>query len=267
MRIAVCISGQLREWFRAKENQKWFWETIGDRGEVDYFIHTWDYSGDREGVSQPYIWRKVEQKEFDEVVDWYKPKKYIFDNKKQNFFYDDDHWMSLFYSMAQSIMLKREYEIENNFEYDVVIKSRPDIVFDPRTSFSEEHMTDGILYTTHAGEQPGELSMINVNDCCFYTNSYTSDMLVDLYQYREKGIHPNGNLDNPDGYLNIQPLGPGTTMGQFFMDYGITVQNVQPHNHSFIETILRMGFDSNLNLMRPKDFMKLRKLHFEWYEK
>ena len=51
MRIAVCISGQLREWFRAKENQKQFWESIGDRGEVDYSIHTWNYSGDREGVS------------------------------------------------------------------------------------------------------------------------------------------------------------------------------------------------------------------------
>ena len=29
MRVAVCISGQLREWLRAKENQKQFWESIG----------------------------------------------------------------------------------------------------------------------------------------------------------------------------------------------------------------------------------------------
>ena len=78
MKIAVCMSGQLRQWEIAKENQKWFWETSGV--EIDYFIHTWDYSGDREGVSQPYITRDVSQEEFDKVVDWYKPKKYIFDN-------------------------------------------------------------------------------------------------------------------------------------------------------------------------------------------
>ena len=27
MKIAVCMSGQLRQWEIAKENQKWFWET------------------------------------------------------------------------------------------------------------------------------------------------------------------------------------------------------------------------------------------------
>ena len=29
MRIAICMSGQLRQWEMAKENQKWFWETSG----------------------------------------------------------------------------------------------------------------------------------------------------------------------------------------------------------------------------------------------
>jgi hypothetical protein len=267
MRVAVCISGQLREWLRAKENQKQFWESIGDRGEVDYFIHTWNYSGDREGVSQPYIWRKVEQKEFDQIVEWYKPKKYIFDNKVQSFFYENDHWMSLFYSLSQSIMLKRQYELENNFEYDVVIKSRPDIVFNPRSHFTEDYMCDGFLYTTHAGEQLGECGLININDCCFYANSYTMDMIVDLYQYRERGVHINGNLDNPEGYLNIQSLGPGTTMGGFFMDYGITPNTIQPHRYAFIEVILRMGFDPSLDLLKLKDFRKVSKLHFEWYTK
>ena len=84
MKIAVCMSGQLRQWEIAKENQKWFWETSGV--EIDYFIHTWDYSGDREGVSQPYVWRDISQEEFDKVIEWYKPKKYIFDGKQQTYF-------------------------------------------------------------------------------------------------------------------------------------------------------------------------------------
>ena len=45
MKIAICMRGQLRQWEMAKVNQKWFWETSGVE-QIDYFIHTWDYSGD-----------------------------------------------------------------------------------------------------------------------------------------------------------------------------------------------------------------------------
>ena len=37
-KVAVIISGQLRNWKIALENQKWFFSTTGD--EVDYFVHT-----------------------------------------------------------------------------------------------------------------------------------------------------------------------------------------------------------------------------------
>ena len=89
MKIAVCMSGQLRQWEMAKENQKWFWETSKGLGvtQIDYFIHTWNYSGDREGVSQPYITRDVSREEFDNVVDWYKPKGCMFDESSQITFY------------------------------------------------------------------------------------------------------------------------------------------------------------------------------------
>ena len=116
MRIAVCLSGQLRNWEIAKDNQKWFWNS--SKRQVDYFIHTWNYSGDRKGVSQPYEWRKVNKHEFNRIVKHYDVKKSIFDKKPQSYFYGDDHWSCLFYSFIQSVMLKRQYEIENDFEYE-----------------------------------------------------------------------------------------------------------------------------------------------------
>ena len=85
MKIAVCMSGQLRNWDIAKENQKWFWSTSND--EVDYFIHTWNYSGDRRGVSKKYEWRKVNKPEFNRIVKHYDIKKSIFDKKQQNYFF------------------------------------------------------------------------------------------------------------------------------------------------------------------------------------
>jgi len=266
MRVAVCLSGQLRQWEIAKENQKWFWEScIGTEvKEVDYFIHTWNYSGDREGVSQPYITRDVSQEEFDNVVDWYKPKKYFLDDKKQNYFYESDHWSSLFYSMAQSIMLKREYEIENNFEYDVVIKSRPDVVFDPIYHFSWEHLENNILYTTHGGNMEHEFGMFNVNDCVFYSNSYTMDLVSQMYSYRQKMLDERNMFEDK---LWTGSIGPGVLMNEYFRDYGITAQSIQACKYNFVETLVKLGCPEDLDLFQHNDFHKMEKYFRDWYLK
>ena len=42
-------------------------------------------------------------------------------------------------------MLKKKYEIENNFTYDVVIKSRLDIVFNPKRTCYIELVNNELL--------------------------------------------------------------------------------------------------------------------------
>ena len=266
MKVAVCLSGQLRQWEIAKENQKWFWEScIGTEvKEIDYFIHTWNYSGDREGVLQPYITRDVSQEEFDKVVDWYKPKKYVLDDKKQDYFYESDHWSSLFYSMAQSIMLKREYEIENNFEYDVVIKSRPDVVFDPIYHFSWEHLENNILYTTHGGNMEHEFGMYNVNDCVFYSNSYTMDLVSQMYSYRQKMLDERNMFEDK---LFTGSIGPGVLMQEYFREYGITSQSIQACRYNFVETLVKLGCPEDLDLFNHNEFHKMEKYFRDWYLK
>lgn len=262
MKIAVCMSGQLRQWEIAKENQKWFWETSGV--EIDYFIHTWDYSGDREGVSQPYITRDVSRKEFDTLVDWYKPKGCMFDDRKQDFFYANDHWSSLFYSMAHSMMLKRQYEIDNDFEYDLVIKTRPDVVFDPRCHFSWEPLEDNILFATQGGLMESEFHMFNTNDMVFYGKSYTMDLVIPMYFYRQKMLDQRNLFKDK---LFTGSMGPGVLMQEYFRDYGITTQSIQPNRSTFIETLVKLGCPQDLNLMDHNEFHKMEKYFRDWYTK
>ncbi len=262
MKIAVCMSGQLRQWKVAKENQKWFWETSGV--EIDYFIHTWDYSGDREGVSQPYITRDVSRKEFDKLVDWYKPKGCMFDDRKQDFFYANDHWSSLFYSMAQSMILKRQYEIDNDFEYDLVIKTRPDVVFDPRYHFSWEPLEDNILFATQGGLMESEFHMFNTNDMVFYGKSYTMDLVIPMYFYRQKMLDQRNLFKDK---LFTGSMGPGVLMQEYFRDYGITTQSIQPNRSTFIETLVKLGCPQDLNLMDHNEFHKMEKYFRDWYTK
>lgn len=262
MKIAICMSGQLRNWEIAKVNQKEFWKL--PKSTVDYFIHTWDYSGDRRGVSQPYEWRDGSEQEFNEIVEWYDPKKSIYDNKPQEYFHGNDHWLSLFYSFAQSVMLKREYEIENNFEYDLVIKTRPDIAFDPKQRFTYDILNDNILYTTHGGNMETEFGMFNINDCCFYSNSYTMDILINLYFYRQKVINEKSGHDSDE--LNFHPLGPGILMHEYCRDYGITPVSTLSYS-GFQETLIKLGCPENLNLMDSRDFAVMEKYFREWYAK
>ncbi len=255
-KVAVIISGQLRNWKIALENQKWFFSTTGD--EVDYFVHTWDYSMDRPGLSKDYNYRDVTPEEFKEFVDAYKPKKFILDKKKQEFFYDNDHWSSLFYSLSQSIMLKREYEIENNFEYDVVFKTRPDVCFNPAEPIKWEPMEDNMFMYTHGGYMEHEFYSFNINDCVFGCNSYTMDMLANLYFFRQYQIHDKVERDyNP----NFNAVGPGVLMHDYMREYGITPFK----GLDFIETLVKEGCPEDLHLLNVEHWKIMEKYFRNWY--
>ena len=74
MRVAVCLSGQLRGWELGWINQTRFWNSKKDFS-IDFFAHTWSYSWDREGVSQPYVKRDVSVEEFLEFANCFQTKK------------------------------------------------------------------------------------------------------------------------------------------------------------------------------------------------
>lgn len=254
MRIAVCISGQLRNWEISYKNQIWFWKKNGY--DVDYFIHTWNYSSDRNGMSKPHIERVVDDSEYQRFIEVYKPKKHIFDDKHQTHFYGNDHWSSLFYSFSQSILLKREYELENDFEYDVVIKSRPDVVFNPHSNYEVGSLWNNVLYSTHGGIMEQEFNMFNINDCVFLANSYTMDLLMNVYFYRQQKI--NENLPN---YKNYHIMGPGVLLHEFCRDYGITPQVFI----GFSETLIKDGCPTDLDLLNHKDWIVMEAYFRNWY--
>ncbi len=270
MRIAICLSGQLRNWELAYSNQINHWSYGGH--EVDYFIHTWDYSGDRTNISHDYVHRDIDQEEYDRFIQTYKPKKSIFDSKKQDFFYGNDHWSSLFYGFSQSILLKREYELENNFEYDIVIKSRPDVIFNPhqgphwptihekkdsaKSEYFKETYSDNKLFTTHGGSMPHEFGMFNINDCVFLSNSYTMDLMMNIYFYRQQKI--NEKIPN---YRNYHIMGPGVLMSEYCSVYGITPMV----GVDFLETLIKDGCPTDLDLLTPTGYNIMDEYFRRWY--
>ena len=142
-KIAVCFSGTLRTGVHAFPNIKQYY---GDYfNNIDFFMHTWDiedWGCDWSGYHHPFIgdslWEsyqerklfKLQDSKLEKMESLYKFKKLettsIFDSYDPN---SPNKLQYMWKSFKRSIELKQEYEKENNFEYDIVVKSRPDILF------------------------------------------------------------------------------------------------------------------------------------------
>jgi len=151
MRIAVCFSGQWRTGNYCYENLKQFFGILYPY--CDFFIHTWDINKQKcYNLSNVFSKQtKLTLNDVNEIKNKYNPKKIIVDDyqiaykeliKYEPLLYTNvnifDIVQPLWYSFHKSIQLKNEYETDNGFKYDYVIKLRPDILLHPNRRLSQD---------------------------------------------------------------------------------------------------------------------------------
>ena len=56
-------------------------------------------------------------------------------------------------------------------------------------------------------------------------------------------------------------------MQEYYRDYGITTQTIQPNRHTFIETLVKLGCPQGLDLFQHNEFHKMEKYFRDWYLK
>lgn len=109
-RIAVCFYGQVR----FLESFNLFYPQLNKLDEnitFDYFISTWN---DFDHTKINLNFTKQEYLQYDQITkNW-----------------EEGHTQKMAYLLSKVGMLKRTYELENDFSYDLVIMIRPDILFD-----------------------------------------------------------------------------------------------------------------------------------------
>jgi hypothetical protein len=216
MKIAVCFSGQLRSWRECYQSWLVLFEDLKNCPkfsdvEIDVFIHLWNFNtipphkwtiidGVREEMLN--VYSGVGISEIKEFIDVMSPKKYIIEDFKKSssrekFLNDRSEnignsdggvisWAApQLYSIMRSGQLKRDYEIENNFEYDICIKMRYDSKFlDHNKNLLLNEipypLSKRTIYSMHSiniDEFPYEL----IGDIFFYSDSQTYDVLTSLY--------------------------------------------------------------------------------------
>jgi hypothetical protein len=276
-RIAVCLTGQLRTWEMCVESIRRFFElqqiehvAEPHTVEIDYFIHTWDTNLWRRGMGHNREQQKIDPKEFARVRKAYSPKGMVVDPLGSEYV-PARPWDGLFYSVMRAVNLKRRYELENGFEYDLVIKTRFDTVFPPHKVFPSHQMQALMAYTS----QPVSKFRIenhgnDFHDVLYYGDSATMDIVADFSRYY-RTVCPNGERVVPitnglweDHSTNCYKLGPGTYLYRYLTSLNIHPEAEMVGCQNIDYTVVREEAMER-GLCPIRDFQEVKRIYMEWY--
>ena len=191
MKVAFCFAGQPRDVKNTLDNILWSW---GTHQELDFFVHTW--VPQKEGIFRTDTPSDTfDGNTLDYILEKLKPKKYKFEDQIifEKVYQDSKTWpiknfcipnpsqniQSFFYSVKKSNDLKKQYEVENNFVYDCVIRTRFDYLFTKQYNISEYdleylHIKDDCSHSDYS-----------INDHVAFSSSKMMNIYSDMYDYLE----------------------------------------------------------------------------------
>jgi hypothetical protein len=267
-RIAVCLSGQARHWRSAADNIKQFFSSpnrlhpeTGLPVAVDFFIHTWDTNTWRKPKTDHNDFVMEKHGDRDDIIATFNPVGF-----EQEEFKLEQHpraWDPLFHSFAKSLMLKREHELANQFEYDLVVKARLDVIYSPATWFPLMRTRPGICYTcTFTSKFATEFNYNNFDDVLFYGDSPTMDLVGDI-SATYKILHAPELVAIENSSLDLDPTmwyGPGCLLYEHMTNLSIHPDSSRGFEYAVVRST---AVDARLDGI--KDYEQIRKKWFEWY--
>lgn len=272
MKIAVCISGQPRTWFTAKENIFTYFDLKGH--EVDFFIHTWNQNTFRESsnIESERTYVDVDKNEFIEMRKYFKPKLMTVEEyTSENFV---SIWSSLFYSFMKSIWLKRKYELDNDFEYDIVIKTRFDVNFymegynelnRPLNKFYIHPLVPLVGYTANTSipKFDTEFYSNTFDDVFFYADSKTMDIISNIYFWFKDIVNKSCEEISKHEFITNREffMGPGTLLYSYLSKWLI-----HPHGRVYVPYYIVRKDSQDKNLHSVNNWKEIREISLNWYK-
>lgn len=229
MKIALCISGQLRDYYNYYHN---VFEKIINKYDVDVFLHTWNN----------------DENTMEDAINVYKPVSYLIEdfsaekviysdkfleknnewlkNVKGDIVKNKDVWnpnilgapqnvFSMHYSIFKANELKKQYELENNFKYDIVFRYRVDLEF----LFDFDIKDEGYIVAPYT---------VNHHQGVCDHWAYGPSNLMDEYSNVWKNIAPN--MENSDYPIHM-PF--GGLCAETVLNYHIKKNNIPFQQRKF----------------------------------
>jgi len=207
-KIAMCISGYLRTF---EECYPTIFKNIIEDNDIDIFIHTYDKLGNSSGWRHPIDLSEDINMGFLEnipnvkviAVQKWDDIRYQFEKfrKFQPNITNINVIACIFYKILKCNELRKEYEIENNIKYDLIIRMRGDQIFEKKINldFPENKILINYYpwgdedYIHHFVGDDCDLEGCRneiewINDRFAVGNSENIDYLCDLYNHFEELI-------------------------------------------------------------------------------
>ena len=195
MNVAVVLTGHMRCWELVYSNFK---VRIINRYSPDIFIETWEDEAYWDPHSQHGIVKNAPKVNFDKLREVYKPiairtdsyekyEKMFEERAKQytNFYHVPKNIISMLFKLGRGILMLEDYMFLTGKTYDLVIRMRPDLVFNENLPDFDSNKFYTLGYRNHMGQ--GTSDMIQIGN--FFTISLFSKLLHHLPQiYRETGL-------------------------------------------------------------------------------
>jgi len=195
MNVAVVLTGHMRCWQQVYPNFK---QRIVDKYNPDIFIETWNDEAYWDPHSEHGVVKNAPQVNFDKLREVYRPiairtdsyekyEKNFEERAKQyaNFYHVPKNIISMLFKLGRGVLMLEDYMFLTGKTYDLVIRVRPDLVFNENLPDFDPGKFYTLGYRNHMGQ--GTSDMIQVGN--FFTISLFSKLLHHLPQiYRETGL-------------------------------------------------------------------------------
>lgn len=243
MRIGVVLFGHLRSYKHTYSSFEKLKSTLSREGELDIFCHTWDIE---ESVSA--AWWKDHKADNpppasvnkEEIISKFSPVLYEIEPSKQ---FEEPSFpvksliplagmVSMLYSQTKSFELLKAYEQRTGKKYDVIIKSRYDILYDidPRvTSLLTEAVKKNMVYLPSSNPYELAGAFSDVLAIC-------SRQQADIYFEFNNNTGEAARLFHQAGYRQMVPE---LLMSVFLKMKGVTIDEIDGLRIS----ILRMNLE------------------------
>lgn len=191
MKVAVLLTGHTRSWNRCKDN---FFKYIINPLNPDIFFHSWNENMNTQNNKNEY-----ENADLSalhpikyEIEDWNDIKDFLV--KKSHFFVIKHPYDNVVNTLSQHRKwflcneLKRNHEINNNFVYDIVIRTRPDVLYN-------DYLTNNLDFNRDIVYTPEEYSYNIISDVLSISSSKNTDIYCNIFN-KEEEIYQNNIKSN-----------------------------------------------------------------------
>jgi len=207
MKVALCLSGQPRMFKTSYASLK---THILDNYNCDIFIDTWKFKNTDENFYLSH--RYKDEGSLEELYDTYQPRvlnveKFdeIFEFKCLDFESriasrqgaKEDNYLRRYYSMLYKIYncnkIKNEYEKKMNIHYDIVVRSRLDVLYTQKIEFNKDINLTADRQGSGRDGCAGDILAYGVKD----TMDIYCDLFNQIYHYFSNGVFINTEIVLP----------------------------------------------------------------------